>query len=699
MPAWFESYRAYDDDTLTALANAGLLRRAAKDVEAGKVQWAEQGADGGVVEADGQRVQLDARGPQKAQCDCPAPGICKHILGAALWLRALEPGAATAEAPAAPGAEADAQSPTAVAPSADPLAEVRALQGPALFKQAGVAAMRRAVQALPCGIEWSVQGGALVIDLPELAATCRYVAGAGYEGMVSEVPARERKAVHLIALAALREALGEPLAWPEGMAPAAAAGPATTALGERERAFLVQVEAMLHELLTGGLSHVSEQASARLLALNMSARGEGLPRLAALLRNLGGMVDGLVRRDHRMQERDALALMSSIQALCDALRAPASDGAQAAAERTAALRGRLRRAFDETTALELLPLGGHWWQTLGGARGLTLAFWDLAGQRLLQAALARPDGSDTGFTRHSAWNIHAVWPGVGAAQSLCQAPLRLENPRLADDDRLALAGTARAQALAPWQAGDARLQAIGCGRWADLTARLSEASGLSGDGAELALLRPQATRAPVLDEAHQQLLWPLQDGDGLWLHLTVPVGDASMQRVDNLDRLAARGAPVHAVLVRVERTPSATLLVPLSLLSSDAKGLVQAVSLDYANEAARPTSLAQRILRIVQWRKEQAAAPAASRPTRAQRLLGPVLDVLETQAATGRMPLTAPQAERLDAALGPIRSVGLHTVAAALQAHLRAPQPAGALRLQQLCQRTVELDGLPSIAG
>lgn len=697
MPAWFEGYRAYDDDTLAALANAGLLRRAAKDVEAGKVQWAEQGADGGVVEADGQRVQLDARGPQKAQCDCPAPGICKHILGTALWLRALEPGTDTADAPVAPDTESEATPLPAPGLTADPLAEVRALQAPTLFKQAGVAAVRRAVQALPCGIEWRVQGGTLVIDLPELAATCRYVAGAGYEGMVSEVPARERKAVHLIALAALREALGEPLPWPEGMAPAAAAEQQpTAALGERERAFLAQVEAMLHELLTGGLSHVSEQASARLLALNMSARGEGLPRLAALLRNLGGMVDGLVRRDHRMQERDALALMSSIQALCDALRAPA-EGPEAA-ERNAALRGKLRRTFDETTALQLLPLGAHWWQTLGGARGLTLAFWDLAGQRLLQAVLARPDGSDTGFTRHSAWNIHAVWPGVGAAQSLCQAPLRLEQPRLADDDRLALAGTARAQALAPWQVGDARLATLGCGRWADLTAQLSAATGLSGDGAELVLLRPAATRTPILDEAHQQLLWPVQDADGLWLHLTVPVGDASMQRVDNLDRLAARSAPVHAVLVRVERTSATTLLVPLSLLSSDARGQVHAVSLDYATEAARPTPLAQRILRLVQWRKDQ-ATPAATQPTRAQRLLGPVLDVLETQAATGRMPLTETQSERLHAALPGIASVGLHTVASALQHHLATPQPSGTLRLQQLCQRTVELDGLPSIAA
>ena len=98
---WTHAYRAYDDDTLATLANAGLLRRAAKDAEAGKVQWQRQGDTDGVVQADGQQVQLDARGPQNAQCDCPAPGLCKHILAAALWLRALPEGGPEAAVPEA----------------------------------------------------------------------------------------------------------------------------------------------------------------------------------------------------------------------------------------------------------------------------------------------------------------------------------------------------------------------------------------------------------------------------------------------------------------------------------------------------------------------------------------------------------------------------------------------------------------------
>nr|WP_278877926.1 SWIM zinc finger family protein [Variovorax paradoxus] len=214
--AWHDGYRAYDDDTLATLANPGLLRRAAKDVEAGKIAWAEQGTEAGVVTADGQRVQLDARGPQQARCDCPAPGICKHILGAALWLRALEPAAPGS----AGGAPSDEQQDRQAPPGADPLAEILALDAAALFKAAGVAAVRRAAAAASSVVEWRVQGGALLMDLPELGASCRWVAGAGYAGMVSEVPAAERKAVHLIAIAALRSAHGQPFAWPESARPA-----------------------------------------------------------------------------------------------------------------------------------------------------------------------------------------------------------------------------------------------------------------------------------------------------------------------------------------------------------------------------------------------------------------------------------------------------------------------------------------------
>ena len=105
--SWFEAYRAYDDDTLAALANAVLVSRAAKDVEADKLAWIEQRDDGGTISTDGQCVQLDARGPKHARCDCPAPDICKHILGAVLWLRAAPPSSTATSAKTEPDSVED----------------------------------------------------------------------------------------------------------------------------------------------------------------------------------------------------------------------------------------------------------------------------------------------------------------------------------------------------------------------------------------------------------------------------------------------------------------------------------------------------------------------------------------------------------------------------------------------------------------
>lgn len=67
----------------------------------------------------------------------------------------------------------------------------------------------------------------------------------------------------------------------------------------------------------------------------------------------------------------------------------------------------------------------------------------------------------------------------------------------------------------------------------------------------------------------------------------------------------------------------------------------------------------------------------------------------ETQAATGRMALTAAQRQRLHDALDRADSVGLEVLSSALCAHLAAPAAVPLLKLGFLCQLLGELDGLP----
>lgn len=84
--SWQTVYFHYDEDALTVFANAGLLRRARKDVDNEKVSVTD--ANTGQFSSDGQKVVLHEAGIQQASCDCSAAGCCKHILAAILWLQA-----------------------------------------------------------------------------------------------------------------------------------------------------------------------------------------------------------------------------------------------------------------------------------------------------------------------------------------------------------------------------------------------------------------------------------------------------------------------------------------------------------------------------------------------------------------------------------------------------------------------------------
>ena len=162
MTDWLHIYRNTDDDTLAALGSTGLVRRAAKDVDAGKVAWETAPH---LLRADGQLVRIDAGGPARASCDCPAPGVCKHILAAVIWLRNAAP--EPDEADALPAL----------------LAEVVALEPAAVFKAAGLAATRKAaaLHGAEHPVTLSATAGALLITLPSLDITCRYIGGAGFE--------------------------------------------------------------------------------------------------------------------------------------------------------------------------------------------------------------------------------------------------------------------------------------------------------------------------------------------------------------------------------------------------------------------------------------------------------------------------------------------------------------------------------------
>lgn len=662
-PAWLAIYRNFDDDALAALASVGLLRRAAKDVEAGKV--AIEGtvaATFALVRSDGQSVRIGADGPARAQCDCPAPGICKHILAAALHLRSM---------PAAPSLIAS-----------DALVEVIALDPAAACKLAGAAATRKAAALFnetgPAII--AAQGGVLVIELPALELVCRYIAGAGFEGMVSEAPAASRATLHLLALAAVWRDKDRAFAWPASVVVPRAADDASLTATEAE--FLQSLRQIVLELCRNGWSHVGDVMPAQLRACGLSARVESFPRLAAMLRTLAATAEALATRDASSDERQAIKLAARIDALCLAIQ-------QATGAALQALRGSARRTFGGNEALDLLPLGAHWWEQRNGVRGLTIAFWDHGSGSIMQTVLARRAANDPGFTRNAAWSFSALWHGAGSVHTLLDGALVLEHARLSSDNRLSLSSETRARVLARWKTSDERWQAAGFENWHDLAASVRGGAGLLGEAADCFMLKPASFDAPRLDEVRQLLCWTVRDCNGRPLELRLRCDAHHLPRIGHIEAWAACGATIKAIMVRLDRDVQGGILEPTSLMIED-RGMLRAVALDYtAPTAAMAPTFLDRIARLLKSKNVATAwLPGPSHLIHLEALL----NLLENKAMTGRLHLLGDEKVELMAAQQYFRATGLDIIAGAVGRYVTAPDAAKALALVHLCHTCAELD-------
>lgn len=136
-------------EALTALANAGFVKRAQKDVAAGLLPKLETGADGTVQAQfdDGVRTSLPpGRTLRDAQCSCPASGMCRHRVMLVLAYQAqakatpAEAGASIASAEVSPPEPEAAWSPAQFDDAA-----LAASFAPSVLDQAGKLAAARPV--------------------------------------------------------------------------------------------------------------------------------------------------------------------------------------------------------------------------------------------------------------------------------------------------------------------------------------------------------------------------------------------------------------------------------------------------------------------------------------------------------------------------------------------------------------------------
>jgi len=607
-----DAYRGYDDAALALLANVGLVRRAAKLFVA---------LDGESATVDGFVVGLDARGPAKATCGCPATGVCVHILAATMAVRALD--APTADAPV------------------DVLGELFEASPAAYCSKAGVAAVRAAQPLALTAATIEVDGARALIHVAERSTPIVFVAGGGFTGIVSDVPAADRAAVHLAAVAAAFVATGRAWHWPEA---------ATSTPEIRSRADTLDLAAeCLTETLAAGLARATERSAERLDAVAVKARADGLPLLARVLARAAGLVGGLASRSDASRELDVALALADAWALVAALRVA----------QTPELVGEVRRASTATDSLDLVPLGARWFSTPSGSRGISLIVGDRATHEVHTVSTSRPSGSDPAFARSG----HAILLFNSSVARIAAGPFRLSRPRLTPDGSLAVSTTSRVDPALPGFDAD-ELLGFAVRRWTELPPPPAVVGFGVVKGAAL-LLAPVAVREPRIDEVAQQLVWPVVDADDSVLELRVPLASHARGRADEIASMVETRTKVRFILVHAEQSG----LEVSSVFVAEKAGLAL-----YPLDFIRPTVAKVSKLSALRSRLEKQFGATPSGAVHAAPVsvidsaCSTVLDVLEQVSATGSARLSPRQIDVLRAQSALLGELALGALASSVTA-------------------------------
>ena len=638
----------FDDDSYVALANRGLVRRARKDLEQQqKVDIIEEGAAQVVVSVGSQRVRFDHRGPAHAQCDCPASGMCQHILAAAMGLQqALQASAA--------------QECTAEEPAADPLAPLQAallaMTAAELARHAGKAGYRWAwqyVQDLEPEHALVVSGSQhLVLALQRPRLTLRYMGG-GLDALIVDAELAQIEKYRVAAVLAFQRAHGRELTPPEptarqrtqaldlGMDHALAESRDATLDDSRTR-LRASLRKILAESVELGLAHLSRGIHERYSTLAVWAQGAEYHRLALLTRRIADHVELLLERAGGADELRLLDEITIALALVCALEAAAAQGA---APRQ--LVGRARSRYEASASLELFGLGAQAWRSPAGYVGLTMIFWSPAEQAFMSCTDARPQ-AQRGFNPIARYKAAGPWAGLGAPAQTTGSRVMLQGAQLNDAGRLSAADSNSAIVL-PLDAATLAQQLKPWDSWTELfSARGEQRASLLAEPDPMkdwVALQPAQFGKARFDSARQTLIWPLLDCEGHMLAAEMPFDDFSLHAIGRIERLGLSGlAPGTLVIARLRASVQGGLVAePLSLVRPDAKdNCVDALHFDDVPQQGMASALLERLKRVVPSR--DASVPAIADIPTTPSALRDLRHELQRQAERGTAPDNTEQA-------------------------------------------------------
>ncbi|MEU1597001.1 hypothetical protein ABZ468_30140 [Streptomyces sp. NPDC005708] len=620
-----EDLLALTAETLASLANRGLVKRAAKELDAGAGPRVDRASDGSVcgVHPDGSQTRLPVGvGLDAAECSCAATGVCRHRIGLVLAYQRLHATVGPAAPPViawSPGGFDDAQLDAVLGRTA--LAAARRA-----FERGYAATVHRADEAQP--VPW--------VELATCTVRFPVPHELGYALTDAATPLRGEAIA--LAVWAFRSADANAEAGGADAQVSVGGQPPVGPSVNEGRDGLGEAVALTDELLLDGVAHTTPVFVAQLDRAGAALSRASLHWPAAVLTDLRRQVDAYAARDARYEATQVARLVAELHARhrAGAIDGPGVLGTQEPADTP------LRR-------VRLVALGCR-------ISGRTTT------ERAAEVYFAQPDAG-IALVLRKRWKLtesHVVTGSDLATRRLLGSPLRsLAGANVVSENISRSPG--RAVTIGRGRVAATSITPVGSA-WADLPASLlvrDLAAHLhSWDDRPPRLIRPrvEADAARVLavatvdsvgyDAAQQRLEAVVRD----------PSGAAALVRADHdpvcpgrLDALAKAlgGGQVRFVSGLLRREGGRPVLDPLAVLTAD-----ELVICDLATDDG--TSV---------------LAPVAERtPHPITCALVSGLSALADLAHTGLRGHSRFARDRLATAAAELRRTGLHAGAALLQA-------------------------------
>ena len=387
---------AADDAYLTGLSNKGTVNRAKKDLEK-LTPTAEAAGEMAVVTMGGETVMLTAP-LGKSMCSCPSTSMCRHRIGAMLWLRD-QAGTAEAKKPE--------------------FETLKAYPTEKLIKQLGQKRVAGILFRQRSGTgPWIEESTIVRVELPWHPAVARLLEPIGD----STCSCHSRSFCNHRAEALLYWQLQKGIVKPEDLEPEVEeTGPDP----ERTKGVCSAVCQVLSEQLTTGLSRMPTEVRDTVERMASLSHTAGLPDLERALRNLHGEYEAYFSRSATFRENALLERLGRAYRLAAAMER--SEGPE-----LRKLAGVFREEYTRCADLKLYLLGLREYVGRSGYGGTIYYFFERDTHEFYTFRDLRPNYYETRRRKQDA----APWGMPCTLRKAWNCAMDLKGPKVNDSNNL-----------------------------------------------------------------------------------------------------------------------------------------------------------------------------------------------------------------------------------------------------------------------